>query len=152
VDNARLYSEAQAAIRARDEFLSIASHELRTPVTGIKGYAQLLLRAQEHHRLEDARLTRSLHAIDDATDRLATRPQYLLDVSRIGLGQLPLRLQPVDLTDLVRRVCDRVVDQLRPGLELIVALRSPVPSIPGDADRLEQVVSNLIENAIKYSP
>jgi signal transduction histidine kinase len=152
VDNARLYSEAQAAIRARDEFLSIASHELRTPVTGIKGYAQLLLRAHEHNRLESTRLTRSLHAIDDATNRLSTLTQDLLDVSRIRLGQLPLRLQEIELAELVRRVSYRFSDQLPSGLELIVDLQSPIPPVPGDADRLEQVISNLLENAIKYSP
>ncbi|MFN8636786.1 MAG: ATP-binding protein [Chloroflexota bacterium] len=152
VDNARLYGEAQAAIRSRDEFLSIASHELRTPVTGIKGYAQFLLRAQERNRLESARLGRALRAIDEATDRLTTLTQDLLDVSRIRLGQLPLRIQELDLAELVRRVGYRFSDQLPPEVELILDLRSPVPSLQGDADRLEQVISNLLENAIKYSP
>lgn len=152
VDNARLYGEAQAAIHARDEFLSIASHELRTPVTGIKGYAQLLLRAQAANRLESTRLTRSLHAIDDATDRLTTLTQDLLDVSRIRLGQLPLRLQETDLEELVRRVAYRFGDQLPPGIELIVDLQAPLPPIQADPDRLEQVISNLLDNAIKYSP
>ncbi|HZO32777.1 MAG TPA: sensor histidine kinase [Chloroflexota bacterium] len=140
------------ALRARDEFLSIASHELRTPVTGIKGYAQLLLRAQARNRLEPARLTRSLQAIDEATDRLTTLTQDLLDVSRIRLGQLPLRLQEIDLTELVRRIGYRYSDQLPARHELIVDLWAPVPPIQGDADRLEQVLSNLLENAIKYSP
>ena len=140
------------AVRARDEFLSIASHELRTPVTGIKGYAQLLLRAQAHGRLEPTRLMRSLHAIDEATDRLTTLTQDLLDVSRIRLGQLPLRLQELDLAELVRRVGYRYNDQLSSRHELIVDIWAPVPPIQGDADRLEQVLSNLVENAIKYSP
>jgi signal transduction histidine kinase len=140
------------AVRARDEFLSIASHELRTPVTGIKGYAQLLLRAQERNRLEPARLTRSLQAIDEATDRLTTLTQDLLDVSRIRLGQLPLRLQELDLAELVRRIGYRYNDQLPARHELIVDIWAPIPPIQGDADRLEQVLSNLLENAIKYSP
>ena len=152
LDNARLYAEAQAAIRARDEFLSIASHELRTPVTGIKGFAQLLLRAQERNRLDPARLTRALHAIDDATDRLTPLTQDLLDVSRIRLGQLPLRLQEIDLADLVRRVSERFADQLPNTHELRVEVGAAVPSIAGDADRLEHVLSNLLENATKYSP
>lgn len=152
VDNARLYSEAQAAVRTRDEFLSIASHELRTPVAGIKGYAQLLLRAQERDRLEAGRLTRSLRAIDDATDRLTTLTQDLLDVSRIRLGQLPLRLQEISLDELVRRVAQRISDQLPASHEIVVDIRALTPPIQADADRLEQVLTNLLDNARKYSP
>jgi PAS domain S-box-containing protein len=152
VDNARLYSEAQAAIRSRDEFLSIASHELRTPVTGIKGYAQLLLRAHERNRLEGSRLTRSLQAIDEATDRLTTLTRDLLDVSRMRLGQLPLRLQAIDLSEQVRHAAYRFNDRLSPSHELTVDIWAPIPPIQGDADRLEQVLANLLENAIKYSP
>jgi two-component system, OmpR family, sensor kinase len=144
--------QLRQAVRVRDEFLSIASHELRTPVTGIKGYAQLLLRAQSLNRLEPTRLTRSLRAIDEATDRLTTLTQDLLDVSRIRLGQLPLRLQELDLAELVRRVGDRYDDQPSARHDLIVDIRAPIPPIQGDADRLEQVLSNLLENAIKYSP
>ena len=140
------------AVRARDEFLSIASHELRTPVTGIKGYAQLLLRAQAHDRLEPTRLTRSLHAIDEAT-----RPADHADAGLAGRladqaraapaaapGARPGRAGP--------RVGYRYNDQLSSRHELIVDIWAPVPPIQGDADRLEQVLSNLLENAIKYSP
>jgi PAS domain S-box-containing protein len=152
VDNARLYADAQAAIRARDEFLSIASHELRTPVAGIKGYAQLLLRAQARNRLEPARLTRSLSLIDEATDRLTTLTQDLLDVSRIRLGQLPLRLQEINLEELVRRIGLRTSEQLPDGHALVVDVQGAVPPIQADADRLEQVLTNLLDNAVKYSP
>lgn len=93
-----------------------------------------------------------MQAIDEATDRLTTLTQDLLDVSRIRLGQLPLRLQEIDLTELVRRIGYRYSDQLPARHELIVDLWAPVPPIQGDADRLEQVLSNLLENAIKYSP
>jgi signal transduction histidine kinase len=152
VDNARLYSEAQAAVRSRDEFLSIASHELRTPVAGIKGYAQLLLRAEARGRLDSERLVRSLRTIDEASDRLTTLTSDLLDVSRIRLGQLPLRLGEMDLVALVRRVADRYRETLTEQHRLVVDLERDACPIVGDADRLEQVLTNLVENAAKYSP
>ena len=152
VDDARLYAEAQAAIRSRDEFLSIASHELRTPVAGIKGYAQLLLRAQARGRLDDERLTRSLATIDEASDRLTALTSDLLDVSRIRLGQLPLRLKEIDLAALVRRVMARNEEQLAERHRVVVQVDRDVCPVEADADRLEQVLTNLVENAAKYSP
>jgi PAS domain S-box-containing protein len=152
VDNARLYGEAQAAVTARDEFLSIASHELRTPVTSIKGYAQLLRRAQDRGRLDPARLARSLVSIEEAAERLATLTQDLLDVSRIRLGQLPLRAQEIDLVDLVERGVQRLREQLTKGYELIPDLPATPSVVQADPGRLEQVLTNLLDNAVKYSP
>ncbi len=80
VENARLYGQAQAAIRARDEFLSIASHELRNPVAGMKGAAQLLQRADQRGQLDRERLSRYLAIIDQTANRLATLTEDLLDV------------------------------------------------------------------------
>ena len=102
--------------------------------------------------MEAGRLTRSLRAIDDATDRLTTLTQDLLDVSRIRLGQLPLRLQEINLDELVRRVAQRFSDQLPAGYEIAVDIRGAIPPIQADTDRLEQVVTNLLDNARKYSP
>jgi PAS domain S-box-containing protein len=152
VDNARLYGEAQAAVQARDEFLSIASHELRTPVTSIKGYAQLLRRAQDRDRLDPERLARSLGSIDEAAGRLVTLTQDLLDVSRIRLGQLPLRAQEIDLAALVERAVHRLREQLADGYELILEIEAAPCIVQADPDRLEQVMTNLLENAVKYSP
>lgn len=149
------YSDSEdlkQAIRARDEFLSIASHELRTPVAGIKGYAQLLLRAEARGRLDPDRLRRSLQAIDDVTDRLTTLTQDLLDVSRIRLGQLPLRIQQIDLRELVQRVTQRFSEHIPLTHTILVEAEAEPCPIPADADRLEQVLTNLLENAVKYSP
>jgi len=151
LDNAALYAQAQAAVRARDEFLSIAAHELRTPVTGIKGNAQLLLRAVRRGQLEPERLDRSLERLEAAADRLTTLIQDLLDVSRIRLGQLALRPQQVDVTMLVQDLAERYREQLDGGHRLVVQATEPA-SIIADADRLEQVLSNLLDNAVKYSP
>jgi signal transduction histidine kinase len=152
VDNARLYAESQQAIRARDEFLSIASHELRTPLTGIKGYAQILRRAQLRGQLDEDRLRRSLATIDDAADRLTALVDDLLDVSRIRTGHLPLRLTTVDLAATLREVTERYRDHIGDQHVLRLELPDRAVSAGVDVDRLEQVVTNLLSNAMKYSP
>ncbi|MDP8924081.1 MAG: GAF domain-containing protein [Chloroflexota bacterium] len=151
IDNARLFAQAQDAIRLRDEFLSIASHELRNPVAGIKGAAQMLRRAEERGQLDRERQRRYVGIIDHAAMRLATLTEDLLDVSRLRAGGLPLRPQPVDVAELVDAVARRVhahddVDRI--AVELDCAPCSAVV----DPDRLGQVVENLLSNAIKYSP
>ena len=145
-------AEAEAAVRARDEFLSIASHELRTPVAGVKGYAQSLRRARATGRLDDARLERSLRAIEASADRLAVLTSDLLDVSRIRTGQLPFNPRPTDLAALAREVAGHFEDRLDATHRLDVrAGEAPCPVL-ADADRIDQVLTNLIENAAKYSP
>src|SRR4029077_7656204 len=84
-------TDAEAAVSARDQFLSIAAHELRTPTAGIKGHAQLALRALRRGTVDTARLGRGLRGIADSTDRLAGLIDDLLDVARLQSGQLRLR-------------------------------------------------------------
>jgi signal transduction histidine kinase len=151
VENARLYGEAQVAIRARDEFLSIASHELRNPVAGMKGAAQMLRRADERGQLDRERLNRYVGIIELTANRLATLTEDLLDVSRLQQGVLPLRPQETDVAALVRSVLGRLQEQstvhrLVPEFEY-----SPCPLVI-DPDRIEQVIDNLVGNAIKYAP
>jgi signal transduction histidine kinase len=138
-------------VKARDRFVSIASHELRTPIARVKGYAEMLLAAHADGDLTDEMLTRSLKRIDNASDRLAALVRDLLDVSKISAGNLPLRLRPVDVGSLISDVVTRYSEHLDGGLLLDLALGAPV-SIVADPERLEQVLTNLLDNAVKYSP
>jgi PAS domain S-box-containing protein len=154
VDNARLHQEAQAAVKARDRFVSIASHELRTPIARVKGYAEMLLAAQSDGDLTDEMLSRSLKRIDNASDRLTGLVRDLLDVSKINVGKLPLRLRLLDVTELVREVVGRYQEQLGEagsGHLLLDIIGQPV-SVSADPERVEQVLTNLLDNAVKYSP
>ncbi|MCC6628010.1 MAG: sensor histidine kinase [Chloroflexi bacterium] len=152
VDNARLYSEALAALHRRDEFLSVAAHELKTPVAGLKGSAQLLQRAEASGRLESERLQRGLARIVEASDRLTALTDDLLDSTRIRLGQLALRAEPLDLAALTRTIVERTQAGLDSRHRLELTLPDEPVQIVGDASRLEQVLDNLLDNAIKYSP
>jgi signal transduction histidine kinase len=152
LDNARLFEEARDAVRARDEFLSAAAHELRTPVTTVKGYAQMLLRAQVKAGLASDRASQFLLAIDESTDRLRVLTDDLVDVSRLRLGQMPLRPRPMDLVQLTRRLVDRYETQFEERHTLTLVSETEQAVVNVDPDRIEQVLTNLLENAAKYSP
>jgi PAS domain S-box-containing protein len=153
VDNARLHLEAQTALKARDRFVSIASHELRTPIARVKGYAEMVLAAYSDGDLTDEMLQRSLKRIDLASDRLAVLVRDLLDVSRISAGNLPMRRRSLDVTDLVRDVVSRYQEQLSgTSGHLLLDLFGSPGAVVGDPVRIEQVLTNLLDNALKYSP
>ncbi len=159
IDQARLYeaerrarAEAEEAVAARDRFLSVAAHELRTPVTVVKGLAQLLARPPRTNVADADRRARLLSQLAEASDRLAALTEDLLDVSRLRLGQLPLRPRPLDLAVVVRTVVERHRDALDGHHALEVAVGEETRPVPADPDRMEQVLDNLLDNAIKYSP
>ena len=152
IDNARLYAEAQAAIHARDEFLMIASHELRTPVTVVRTASQLLQRERERGQLEEARLARALGHIAQASERLASLTDDLLDVSRLQTGQFALRLTDLDVGPFVQEVVERWREQLGGRHPLRVEVADGTPRVRADPARLDQVLANLLGNAAKYSP
>ncbi|MFN2387880.1 MAG: PAS domain S-box protein [Thermoanaerobaculia bacterium] len=147
IDNARLFRQAHDAIRLRDEFLSIASHELKTPITTLKLQAQSLLRRSGPDA--DAAAPRLL-TLQRQIERLHNLVDKLLDISRLTAGRLELELEPVDLEALVAEVMDRFEEELRrTGCEVVV--RGEGSSLGRwDRSRLDQVVTNLISNAIKY--
>jgi two-component system, OmpR family, sensor kinase len=152
MDNANLFQQLEEALRARDEFLSIAAHELRTPVAGVKGFSQLILRALDRGQIEPDRLRKSVLSIERSSTRLAALTNDLLDVSRIRLGQLPLRMQTIDLTTFAGELVSRFQQQLDERHTLVLVPNPLLAPVAVDSDRLEQVVVNLLENAAKYSP
>jgi signal transduction histidine kinase len=147
-------SELREAVRAREEFLSVASHELRTPLTPLKGFAALTLQRME--KGEDfpdrERFLKALRSMSRQTDRLHRLVDDLLDTSRIQAGRFELERQQVDLVPLVREVLERF--ELRGQEGLRFRFEMPPTPVEGlwDGPRLEQVVTNLLSNAVRYSP
>jgi signal transduction histidine kinase len=152
VDNAKLYLEAQQAIRTRDEFLSVASHELKTPLTAMQLQLEGLLEIVDRNPLMqgEARLRSRLARTSQSTLRLAALIESLLDVSRIATGRMQLNLERFDLVEAAHSVADRLNEEAqRAGSRLVLAYGA---AIAGSWDRLriEQVLINLLSNAIKY--
>ncbi len=146
----RARREAEEVVRARDEFLSIASHELRNPLAGIKATAQQLGRAQRSGKLDGARAERYARAILEASDRLGLLIDDLLDVSRLQSGQFPIRPEPTDLAQLVRGAV--ATQRSSDELHRFRVEAAGDTTLEVDSDRILQVVANLLDNAVKYSP
>ncbi len=144
----RLRRAAEDAARLREEFLSVATHELRTPVTSLSGYAQLALRAVDHRR-ED-RLRPALAHIVRQSERLATLIGQLLDASRIQGGGLAIEPRPTDLSALTTSAVD-AAKQTTEAHHWAVEI-GPGVFAAVDPVRWEQVLENLLTNAIRYSP
>jgi PAS domain S-box-containing protein len=150
---ARLYAESQAANRSKDEFLATLSHELRTPLNAMLGWVRLLRTGS----LPEARRKHALEVVERNTLAQMRLIEDILDVSRIVSGKLQLRSQPVDLAHIV----ESAADTIRPtaeaaGIQLRVRIESPSGSdalrTAGDLQRIHQVVSNLLSNALKFTP
>lgn len=142
---------AESAVRVRETFLAIASHELKTPLTSLIGQTQLLQRRLNRDGSLDLRVQRSLTAILEQARRLNQLISALLDMSRIQTEQLTIEFQPVDLAAVVRRVVAQVQPLLRQHIVTCEGAGGTL-IISGDALRLEQALQNLLQNAIKYSP
>lgn len=165
-DNERLIEELRAAIAARDEFIAIAAHELRNPMTPIVGQVQLLVSRARREQASPA-LLRGLEMLEHAVDHYVRRATTLLEITRLNAGQVRLEPTTFDLCELVKD-CVRRYEQLavRAGSTLHFELKPPISrgihpaefpasrslSVTGTWDRLatEQILDNLISNAIRY--
>ncbi len=161
IDHARLYQaaeqarkEAEAAgheLRLRDQFLSVAAHELRTPITGLRAAVQLIRRPLLQGTVPPLeRLLRMTGLIDQESDKLGRLVAQLFDLSRMESGKLALDLTEVDLVQIAQSVVERALTH-QPTAEIeLVGLDSLRAG--ADALRIEQVLINLVDNAVKYSP
>jgi PAS domain S-box-containing protein len=148
IDNARLYSDAQRAITLRDEFMAIASHELKTPVTSVKAFTQVLQR--RFARAGDDQSTALLGKMDAQINRLTALVGDLLDVTKVQGGRLQFNEAPFDFDTLVSEVVEEI--QRTTTQHRIELLGESGCSVYGDKDRIGQVLTNILTNAIKYSP
>ena len=158
LQNAQLWSDLQermareqAAQRIKDDFLSIVSHELRTPLTSIQGYSQLLEARLRTDRAGESKEMAHLRVIRSQVGRMRRLVDDLLDVSRIDRrGGVSIETVDFDLAEQVREAVNRVQREHR---DREIALTAPEAlGIHADLDRIDQVLSNLLENAVKYSP
>jgi signal transduction histidine kinase len=147
----RLASEAQAAVRLRDEFLGVAAHELRTPLTSLKLQLQMLYRQlRQGGPLDAERVERGVTSCERQTTRLSQLVDSLLDVSRLMHGRMELRLEALELGEVTRELVRRFESEAQSvGSRLTVDAPLPVPG-RWDRLRLEQVLTNLVSNALKY--
>jgi signal transduction histidine kinase len=148
LDNARLYREAQTASRAKDDFLATVSHELRTPINAVLGWATMLRR----HRLDEGRAEYACDAIERSARAQAQLLEQLLDVSRAISGKLDLHLSPAHVAGIV----EAAIDAVRPDADdkkvrISSRLDRNVPLLMVDPERLQQVVINMVANAVKFS-
>ena len=144
----RSQKELEKAIGLRDNFISIASHELKTPVTSLKVYTEFLLR--QFRQKNDEKAVTNLSKIIKQIDKLTLLIQDLLNVSRIQSNQLTFRIEKFDANALVKEVIEstqQIADHHR-----IVLKGSTTKEVWGDKERITQVIINLLTNALKYSP
>jgi signal transduction histidine kinase len=151
ISNAQLYDEVQRANTAKSEFVSLVAHELKNPMTSIKGYTELLAAGAVGPVNEMQ--ANFLTTIRSNTERMSTLVSDLNDNSKIEAGQLRLDFKPVELRELVDEIVRSAKGQIEDKKQIMqVEFKEPLPRIWGDRTRLGQVLTNLISNANKYTP
>jgi PAS domain S-box-containing protein len=142
-------AEAEAANRSKDQFLAILSHELRTPLTAVLGWARMLLT----RKLDESGVRRALQAIDRNTKAQIQLINDLLDVSRIVTGKLEMQRAPVLVLPAIEAALESVAEAAeRKRVTIETSLDAEVGVVLGDDMRLAQIVTNLLGNAVKFTP
>jgi PAS domain S-box-containing protein len=141
-------TEREQLDQQKDQFIALASHELKSPITVIRGYARLTAKSVE--QLGDRQLGRRIQTIEEQAQRLTRMVDDLLDVSRMQGGALILDQRPFDLRDAVSEVVKNT-QPAAPGFTFDVRVSSSPLTVNGDRTRIEQVLANLLQNAVKYS-
>jgi signal transduction histidine kinase/CheY-like chemotaxis protein len=150
INNARLYEQALAANRLKTEFLANISHELRTPLNAIIGYSELLL-SQIYGELNQKQTDR-LMRVNTGGKHLLELINDVLDLSKIEAGQLEITLAPMSVADVVYDAIADITPQAETkGLKLNIHLPPDLPEIRADAQRIRQMITNLLDNAVKFT-
>ena len=150
IQNVELYRASQRAVEDRNEFLSVAAHELKTPITSLRGYAQLALRRMNQGLTTFDELRRPLQVIELQSDKLTRLIGQLLDISRLDVGRLTLTRQHVNLVPVLTALAERT--RMLSDQHTIMLTAPDSAEADVDVLRFEQVLTNLLDNAIKYSP
>jgi PAS domain S-box-containing protein len=148
IENARLYSAAQTANRAKDDFLATLSHELRTPMTAVLGWSRMLKMGLNPQETEEA-----LDAIERGASVQMQLIEDILDMSRIMAGKMRIDAVPVDLCAIAQSALATVHPTAdAKDIEIFSSFPREAPAVLGDEGRLQQIVWNLLTNAIKFTP
>jgi signal transduction histidine kinase len=151
IDNAQLFEQVREANEAKTEFMNIASHELKIPMTSIKGYTKLM-QMGAGGTLSDQQ-NEFLQVIINSVDRMARLVNDLLDVSRIEAGRIRLEITDVQMQDVITEVIESVQTQIdKKCQKLTVDMAENLPELRADYNRMVQIVTNLVSNAYKYTP
>jgi len=151
IANARLYEQVRQANLAKSEFVSLVAHELRTPMTAIRGYADMLAKGIVGPLNEQQRAF--IQTIRSNVERMRILVSDLQDISRIETGQLRLEIKPTTLSDALEEALRAVEGQIEEkGQHLSVDIPPDLPPVQADPSRLAQILINLLSNAYKYTP
>jgi PAS domain S-box-containing protein len=150
IANVRDITEQRIEEEMQSTFFSVISHELKTPVSIIKGYAETLARPDADWNAGTIR--DGLHIIVEEADRLARQIQDLLDASRLQAGGLRLEMSNWPLAQLAAQVAERFAPQAGDRFTFELRIPPELPAIHGDYERVREVLENLVSNAVKYSP
>lgn len=151
LENARLYSDTREAVRVREAFLSIAAHELRNPLTALFGQAQLMQRRLQRDPETSAQDQRTVGIIVDQANRLNKLIASLLDISRLERGEEHFDSYEIEMCSFTRRIIGELQASLEKHALVYSGEQGPL-FIRGDTVRIEQVIQNLLTNAVKYAP